>query len=58
MDIIHLKQEEYSAAIDLAWRVFTEFEAALSTFQWFLKADLRSFADGATFIRKQASFYT
>ena len=28
MDIIHLQQKEYSAAIDLAWRVFTEFEAA------------------------------
>ncbi|MGN0624410.1 MAG: GNAT family N-acetyltransferase [Oscillospiraceae bacterium] len=28
MDIIRLKQKEYSAAIDLAWRVFTEFEAA------------------------------
>lgn len=28
MDIIHLQQKEYSAAIDLAWRVFTESEAA------------------------------
>lgn len=28
MDIIHLQQKEYSAAIDLAWRVFTEFETA------------------------------